>query len=65
MIKVAIVGGTGYTGVELLRLLEGHPQAEVLTVTSRKEAGGSARATMTTRRAGSRPANGGACSTSC
>jgi len=39
MIKVGIVGGTGYTGVELLRLLEGHPQAEVLTVTSRKEAG--------------------------
>jgi N-acetyl-gamma-glutamyl-phosphate reductase len=39
MIKVAIVGGTGYTGVELLRLLEGHPQAEVRTVTSRKEAG--------------------------
>ncbi len=39
MIKVAIVGGTGYTGVELLRLLEGHPQAEVLTITSRKEAG--------------------------
>jgi N-acetyl-gamma-glutamyl-phosphate reductase len=39
MIKVAIVGGTGYTGVELLRLLEGHPQAEVLTITSRGEAG--------------------------
>src|SRR5205085_8354188 len=39
MIKVAIVGGTGYTGVELLRLLEGHPQAEVRTITSRKEAG--------------------------
>jgi N-acetyl-gamma-glutamyl-phosphate reductase len=39
MIKVGIVGGTGYTGVELLRLLEGHPEAEVLTVTSRKEAG--------------------------
>ena len=39
MIKVAIVGGTGYTGVELLRLLEGHPQADVRTITSRKEAG--------------------------
>lgn len=39
MIKVGIVGGTGYTGVELLRLLEGHPQAEVVVVTSRKEAG--------------------------
>ncbi|HTS21608.1 MAG TPA: N-acetyl-gamma-glutamyl-phosphate reductase [Casimicrobiaceae bacterium] len=39
MIKIAIVGGTGYTGVELLRLLEGHPQAEVVAVTSRREAG--------------------------
>lgn len=39
MIKVGIVGGTGYTGVELLRLLVGHPQAEVRTITSRKEAG--------------------------
>ena len=29
MIKVGIVGGTGYTGVELLRLLAGHPQAEL------------------------------------
>jgi N-acetyl-gamma-glutamyl-phosphate reductase len=39
MIKVGIVGGTGYTGVELLRLLVRHPQAEVRTITSRKEAG--------------------------
>jgi N-acetyl-gamma-glutamylphosphate reductase len=39
MIKVGIVGGTGYTGVELLRLLAGHPGAEVVAVTSRKEAG--------------------------
>jgi N-acetyl-gamma-glutamyl-phosphate reductase len=39
MIKVGIVGGTGYTGVELLRLLAQHPQAEVRTITSRKEAG--------------------------
>jgi N-acetyl-gamma-glutamyl-phosphate reductase len=39
MIKVGIVGGTGYTGVELLRLLAGHPQAELRTITSRKEAG--------------------------
>ncbi|MFA0810936.1 N-acetyl-gamma-glutamyl-phosphate reductase [Microbulbifer epialgicus] len=35
MIKVAIVGGTGYTGVELLRLLATHPQAEVTVITSR------------------------------
>jgi len=39
MIKVGIVGGTGYTGVELLRLLAQHPQAEVKAITSRKEAG--------------------------
>jgi N-acetyl-gamma-glutamyl-phosphate reductase len=39
MFKVGIVGGTGYTGVELLRLLAGHPQVEVKCVTSRKEAG--------------------------
>ena len=39
MIKVGIVGGTGYTGVELLRLLARHPQAQVTAVTSRKEAG--------------------------
>ncbi|MCP9758140.1 N-acetyl-gamma-glutamyl-phosphate reductase [Aquitalea sp. S1-19] len=39
MIKVGIVGGTGYTGVELLRLLASHPLAQVTAVTSRKEAG--------------------------
>jgi N-acetyl-gamma-glutamyl-phosphate reductase len=39
MIKVGIVGGTGYTGVELLRLLSLHPQVEVSVITSRKETG--------------------------
>lgn len=39
MIKVGIVGGTGYTGAELLRLLASHPQAEVVLLTSRREAG--------------------------
>lgn len=39
MIKVGIVGGTGYTGVELLRLLATHPEAQVVAVTSRKEDG--------------------------
>ena len=39
MIKVAIVGGTGYTGVELLRLLALHPQAQVEIITSRSEEG--------------------------
>jgi len=39
MIKVGIVGGTGYTGVELLRLLATHEQAEVVAITSRGENG--------------------------
>ncbi|MGH8416112.1 MAG: N-acetyl-gamma-glutamyl-phosphate reductase [Pseudomonas sp.] len=39
MVKVGIVGGTGYTGVELLRLLAQHPEAEVVAITSRSEAG--------------------------
>ncbi len=38
-IRVAIVGATGYTGAELLRLLAAHPHAEVTAVTSRQEAG--------------------------
>jgi N-acetyl-gamma-glutamyl-phosphate reductase len=39
MIKVGIVGGTGYTGVELLRLLAAHPQVQLAAITSRGEAG--------------------------
>lgn len=39
MIKVGIVGGTGYTGVELLRLLAQHPQVELRAITSRADAG--------------------------
>lgn len=39
MIKIAIVGGTGYTGVELLRLLAQHAQADVRAISSRAEAG--------------------------
>ena len=39
MIKVGIVGGTGYTGVELLRLVAQHPHVELVAVTSRAEAG--------------------------
>lgn len=38
-IKVGIVGGTGYTGVELLRLLSQHPHVELTAITSRKEDG--------------------------
>ncbi len=37
--RIGIVGGTGYTGVELLRLLAQHPQVELAAITSRKEAG--------------------------
>ena len=39
MIKVGIVGGTGYTGVELLRLLASHPSTELVAITSRSEKG--------------------------
>jgi len=39
VIKVGIIGGTGYTGVELLRILATHPQASVEVITSRGEAG--------------------------
>ncbi len=39
MIDIGIVGGTGYTGTELLRLLAGHPMAKVQVLTSRQEAG--------------------------
>lgn len=38
-IKIGIVGGTGYTGVELLRLLSVHPNATLTAITSRGEAG--------------------------
>lgn len=38
-VKVGIVGGSGYTGIELLRLLAQHPHAEVVTITGRKDAG--------------------------
>lgn len=39
MIKVGVVGGTGYTGVELLRLLSCHPGVQLRAITSRGEAG--------------------------
>lgn len=38
-IKIGIVGGTGYTGVELLRLLANHPAADLRVITSRQETG--------------------------
>ena len=39
MIRAGIVGGSGYTGGELLRLLHFHPQVEVTQITSREQAG--------------------------
>jgi len=39
MVRVGIIGGSGYVGSELLRLLLLHPQAEVTMVTSRQSAG--------------------------
>lgn len=39
MIRAGIVGGTGYTGVELIRLLSRHPEVELVAVTSRTERG--------------------------
>jgi len=38
-IRAAIVGGTGYTGVELIRLLCSHPRVDLVAITSRNEAG--------------------------
>lgn len=39
MINAGIVGGTGYTGVELLRILVQHPKVKLKVITSRQEAG--------------------------
>jgi N-acetyl-gamma-glutamyl-phosphate reductase len=36
VIKVGIIGATGYTGIELLRLLHTHPQAQVMAISSRQ-----------------------------
>ncbi len=39
MLKIAIVGASGYTGLELIRLLDRHPQIEISCVTSEQSAG--------------------------
>ena len=39
VIKIGVVGGTGYSGVELLRLLAQHPHCKLKVITSRQEAG--------------------------
>ena len=45
MIKAVIIGATGYTGLELLRLAEFHPYLEISVITSRKKAGRSLKET--------------------
>jgi N-acetyl-gamma-glutamyl-phosphate reductase len=37
MVKIAILGGSGYTALELLKILLRHPEAEVVAVTTRQE----------------------------
>jgi N-acetyl-gamma-glutamyl-phosphate reductase len=39
MVNVAVIGGTGYAGAELVRILSAHPHAELTTITSRQHAG--------------------------
>ena len=39
MIRAAVIGGTGYAGAELVRILSGHPRAELTMITSRQHAG--------------------------
>ena len=39
MVKVSIIGATGYAGAELLRLLYNHPQVEVMHITSESHTG--------------------------
>ena len=34
-IKVGIIGGSGYTGIELIRILHQHPETEVIAISSR------------------------------
>lgn len=38
-IRVGIVGATGYTALEVARLLQSHPQAKLVAATSRKDSG--------------------------
>ncbi len=39
MIKTAVIGATGYAGAELVRILKGHPEAELVSITSRQYSG--------------------------
>jgi N-acetyl-gamma-glutamyl-phosphate reductase len=49
-INIGVVGGTGYSGVELLRLLSGHPDCTLKVITSRQEAGTSVAAMFSSLR---------------
>src|SRR5688500_4989613 len=42
MVRTGIIGASGYTGVELLRLLAGHPDIELVVATADSNAGGAA-----------------------
>ena len=37
MVKVAVLGATGYTALELIKILLRHPQAEIVALTTRQE----------------------------
>jgi len=37
MVKVAVLGATGYTALELLKILLRHPEVEIVAVTSRQD----------------------------
>jgi len=39
MVKVGVIGATGYAGAELVRILSGHPKAKITLITSRQYAG--------------------------
>ncbi len=39
MIKTAVIGATGYAGAELVRILKGHREAELVSITSRQYSG--------------------------
>lgn len=41
MVRVGVIGATGYAGAELVRILAGHPEVQITTITSRQYAGAS------------------------
>lgn len=57
--RIGVVGGTGYTGAELIRLVGGHPHAEVALVTSTRQAGTAVSALYPALAGAAAAANGG------